>query len=128
MSRTAIERVMDRVDALPDGCIIFTGSLSEDGYGWIRDGERMRRAHQVAFEAAHGPIPDGLEIDHTCSVRNCVNPQHLEAVSHAENVRRSRARGCIKRKHPWTPENTMWESGSRRCRACRVISRARAAA
>lgn len=50
----------------------------------------MRRAHRVVYESLVGPIPAGLELDHTCRVRRCVNPDHLEPVTHAENQRRSR--------------------------------------
>ncbi len=48
-------------------------------------------AHRWFYEQAKGPIPDGLSIDHLCRVPPCVNPDHLEAVSHTENVRRGKA-------------------------------------
>lgn len=48
-----------------------------------------RLAHKVQWETVHGPVPDGLELDHLCRQRDCVNPAHLEPVTHAENMRRS---------------------------------------
>jgi hypothetical protein len=53
--------------------------------------KRSRAAHRVSYETFVGPIPQGLQIDHLCRVRNCVNPQHLEPVTGVENVRRGMA-------------------------------------
>lgn len=72
------------------GCWEWGLNKSPEGYGlaW-RDG-RMRAAHRVFWEEANGPIPDGLPLDHLCINPSCVNPDHLEPVTHLENVRRSR--------------------------------------
>lgn len=71
-------------------CIVWVGATNTVGYGVVQiDGER-HLAHRVAYEAAYGPIPQGLVIDHLCRVRNCVKPEHLEAVTTAENLRRGR--------------------------------------
>ena len=59
-----------------------------DGYGLKRDGDKMVTAHRYVYEKEVGQIPLGLELDHKCKNRSCVNPTHLEPVSHAENVRR----------------------------------------
>lgn len=61
-------------------CIIHHGKLTPDGYG----------PHRKVYAAARGPIPAGLTLDHLCRVKACVNPDHLEPVTRAENVRRSR--------------------------------------
>lgn len=57
-------------------------------YGVMYHGGRTCRAHRVYYERAKGPIPDGLELDHLCRVPACVNSDHLEPVTPAENTRR----------------------------------------
>jgi hypothetical protein len=66
-----------------NGCWMWTGSI-ENGYARI--GSKL--AYRVMYERAHGAVPYGLELDHTCRVRACVNPDHLEPVTKAENIRR----------------------------------------
>ena len=68
----------------PDECWLWTAHIDRDGYGRF---ERIG-AHRWAYEFAIGPIPDGMQIDHLCRVRRCVNPAHLETVTLAENVLR----------------------------------------
>ena len=85
-------------------------------------------AHRVAYELTNGPIPDGLELDHLCRVRHCVNPSHIEAVTHRENTlrgtgpipHRARQSHC-KHGHEFTPENTYrLPNGCRHCRTCSI--------
>lgn len=77
------------------GCHIWQGGLSSNGYGIFGlDGRKTNNAHIYADNRARGPIPPGLERDHTCNVRRCVNPDHIERVTHAENIRR----GCVRRR------------------------------
>lgn len=74
-----------------DGCWEWTGARQPDGrydYGMFWDGTRAVRAHRFAYELLVGPIPVGLELDHLCRNPPCVNPAHLEPVTHAENIRR----------------------------------------
>ena len=70
------------------GCILWTAVCDRGGYARMSLGRTMASAHRVAYELANGPIPEGLDIDHKCRVRSCVNPEHLEPVSHRENIRR----------------------------------------
>lgn len=59
------------------------------GYGQVRVRGRAHLAHRFNWEMANGPVPDGLELDHLCRNRGCVNPAHLEVVTHHENLRRA---------------------------------------
>lgn len=117
-----IERLMAKVEKTDAGCWLFTGALSPAGYGVVSAGRRSesgeRLAHRVAYINFVGPIPEGMEIDHVCSVRNCTRPDHLQVVSHRENVQRTNERGravfwnkakthCPKG-HPYDEANTFW--------------------
>jgi len=82
--------------AIPDsktGCLIWTGAHVPKGYGVVTmNGPQLERmtnmAHRWAWILTHGPLAQGLEIDHLCRNRLCVNPEHMEPVTHAENMRR----------------------------------------
>lgn len=83
-------RIEDR--GYDTACWIFTGHVQNAGYGQISDvgtGKRMTRTcHRVMWESVNGSIPKGLDIDHLCHQKTCCNPQHLEAVTRSENLRR----------------------------------------
>jgi hypothetical protein len=107
----------------PDGCWEWQGCCVKTGYGQIRVGKKLAAVHRLAYEDAVGPIPEGLEIDHLCHNRRCVNPKHLEAVTHRVNIQRSRRnldlRTHCKHGHVLTPGNIVRHTnGRRRCRTC----------
>ena len=105
-----------------NGCILWTAALTANGYARFSSQGVDFRAHRLAYEWAKGPVSDDLVIDHLCRVRRCVNPDHLEAVTHAENMRRGEwaNKTHCPRGHEYTPENTyVAKTGWRSCRACR---------
>lgn len=119
------DRFWSKVDILPGSCWLWTAFTNHAGYGkfWL-DGT-MVRAHRWAYESEVGPIPDGLEIDHLCRVRHCVNPTHLEPVTPTEN--RRRAAECIThcpQGHEYTEENTYRrpDKNGRECRQCHRVA------
>lgn len=144
--------VLERVNVTVTGCWHYTGFINASGYG-VLDVSRKSpqiRAHRAVWEFLVAPIPAGLELDHLCHGqdadcpggseclhRRCVNPAHLEPVTSAENTQRGLSAPAMNARkthcsqgHEYTPENTLWirrknrSRPSRRCRACRDMSRA----
>lgn len=107
-------------------CWLWTAFLDNKGYGKFQVGKQSQRAHRFSYELLVEPIPQGLQIDHLCKIRNCVNPAHLEAVTLQENVRRSsvgsnfRDRTHCANGHEYTAENTVRRAGvhGRQCKTC----------
>ena len=131
LDRTVPARFANKVTVQPDGCWHWTAGRTPDGYGKFWSNGGYAYAHRWAYELLVGPIPDGLALDHLCRVRHCVNPQHLEPVTTAENASRGegitaaneRKTHCL-RGHEFTPENTYERPEGRRCRTCRSEQRA----
>lgn len=87
--RPILERLLDRIIEDSNGCWIWQGARDKGGYGKIACGGHyggMALTHRVTYEAVHGPTD--LPLDHLCRVPPCCNPDHLEAVTQGENVRR----------------------------------------
>lgn len=121
----------------PDDCWPWTTGHNGHGYGIHTWDGRQQPAHRIAYTLTIGPIPDGLQLDHTCHTtdctgdtqcehRRCCNPAHLQPVTNAENSSGDRARRhrghqvthCPKG-HEYTPENTrIGNNGYRNCRTC----------
>lgn len=108
-------------------CWVWIAAMNGVGYGQFRRGKRHgAMAHRFSYEWAKGTIPDGFDVDHLCRNPSCVNPDHLEAVTHRENIlrgntfaaRNSRKTECSKG-HPLSGENLKLNvRGDRVCRLC----------
>lgn len=137
-SPMTVERFMRHVVLADSGCWTWIGAKKGNGYGIAASAGRVVSTHRISYELFRGPIPEGLHIDHVCHSRDaaclggiscphrmCVNPDHLEPVSAAENLRRGR--GFVARQvrvtecpqgHPYDQANTAWLRNKRSCRAC----------
>lgn len=111
-------------------CWLWTAAIfnEQQGYGVFAPHPKVRtRAHRFAYQLLCGPIPEGMHLDHLCRVRHCVNPDHLEPVTIAENNRRAAAAGCRRMRaicksgrHILSPGNVSVDrSGRRSCLICR---------
>lgn len=130
---TTDERFDRKWEWSADGCKVWTGATDGEGrYGAFSVGGQLVRAHRYAFERAHGPVPEGMVLDHYwCQRTLCVHEDHVEPVTQAENIRRgdwftgvnARKTHC-KRGHEFTPENTYIQpkAGGRACRICHRAS------
>src|SRR5262245_1991367 len=124
MTRAAIWDRIDRSGA----CWLWTGAKTTAGYGVARLDGRNRYVHRTVYEMLVGPIPPGLEADHLCRNTGCVNPRHVELVTHRVNIRRGKAavRAAAthcRRGHLLTADSAFIRADGARC--CRQCSRRR---
>ena len=117
MDEIDLDRLMAYVKKI-DGplktkCWVFNGTLNDDGYATIKIGTRMKSAHRILFEHYNGPIIKPLELDHLCKKRSCVNPKHLEIVTHFVNV--SRGKSCLLSEKEVIEIRTKYKTGKWTC-------------
>lgn len=102
------------------GCWVWTGPVNNNGYGKVGN----TYVHRLSYAVAKGPIPAETEIDHLCRNRRCFNPEHLDAVTHTENVRRSPRTGSATHcahGHQYVVVGFWMTGGRRRCKECRRL-------
>jgi hypothetical protein len=130
-----VYRLLDRTEMQPGSCWLWGGCRSKDGYGSIKIDGRKDYVHRVAYRLFNGVIPPGMEVHHTCTVKGCLNPDHLRALTHRDNLladdtipgRNARKTHCI-RGHAFSTENTrIVPNGYRVSRRCIACSRRRVA-
>lgn len=114
----------DKVD-FTDSCWLWTGAKNPNGYGVFRGVDRTHIAHRWAYETFVEPCP-GLDVDHLCRVRNCVNPDHLEAVTRQENLLRgvglaaqNAAKTHCPQGHLLSGDNLCGGTPGRKCKICK---------
>ncbi len=121
--KTTEDRFFEKVVAGPNNCWIWTASTAK-GYGKFWADGKCWGAHHWLYVQTKGAVPEGLDLDHLCRERRCVNTDHLEPVTRAENLRRGIKGGhklrthCVSGRHPFT-EESMCPDGKRRCIPCR---------
>jgi hypothetical protein len=126
----AVDRIAAKSAESPDGCWVFHGATTTNGYGVIGvldNGKHLtRHVHRVAYRVLRSEIPEGLQLDHLCRNRLCWNPDHLDPVTHRENGMRgaaptvlARVAGVCMKGHPQTPGNFYQKrNGHRQCAVC----------
>lgn len=127
-SRTLPDRMQGRFEYVPhSACWVWTGRRDRRGYG--RYGDKGTLVHRVTYTRLVGEIPQGLEPDHLCRNTGCGNPEHLEPVTHAENLRRGHMTIWLQRRavthcphgHEYAGDNLRHDRlGRRVCRACAI--------
>ena len=131
MDEKAKKRFFDKVVVDPEtGCWEWSAARTQGGYGVFWFDGKQHYAHRVAYELVKGKIPEGLELDHLCRHRACVRPDHLEAVTHKENLLRGEtfqaanaAKTHCPQGHPYSGDNLyVTPDGERECRTCRAES------
>jgi len=109
----------------------WASSLCRDGYARVAPGKdyKKKAAHRIFYEHYKGKIPNGLELDHLCRVRDCVNPSHLETVTRSVNIARAWAfkhaisppRTHCRHGHEWVEKNIIISKNATFCRLCNNI-------
>lgn len=126
-SQRIVNRFLKKIEVHENGCWMWKGVLV-GGYAQMYIYQRKVYGYRWTYILFKGAIPDGLQLDHLCRNRSCVNPDHLELVTQRENILRGIAPTAINARkthcpkgHPYNEKNTyVWNNG-RKCRICHSI-------
>lgn len=134
---TEIERFLEKVEFSKDKfngsyCLLWKAGISKSGYAYLSINGKMTLAHRWIYKRWIGEIDSNLELDHLCRNRNCVNPNHLEQVTHFENMLRGNTdvakRYCpeCSENHVFKKKNTyMTKNNKRVCLNCKNLEEKR---
>lgn len=130
--RDPLDRFHEKYIVTSESCWEWTGARNRDGYGWFLLDGRAIGAHVASWRLIRGDTPEGMELDHICRNRACVNPDHLDPVPHIENVRRGNTadvmngtRDRCKRGHLFSEHMYISPKGFRTCRECKRLAERR---
>ena len=129
LNKDPLREFMNRIEIKPGSdCMFYVGPLNNNGYGSFGAYGKLYMAHRFIYEHCNGPIPNGMQIHHTCETRNCVNSSHLVVVTQRENTllgnttaARHASKTHCSRGHEFNKENTKLLRGERHCRECNRI-------
>ncbi len=107
-------RLIEGIELGDHGCWLWVRAKNHGGYGTITVGGKKLSAHRVAFETLMRPIPENMQIDHLCSVRHCINPEHMECVSGFVNTMRGKGFAAANALKTHCPHGHRYEAGNTR--------------
>lgn len=92
---------------------MWTGYIQADGYAVIKNNGKVEKIHRVMYVLTHGTIPDGMQVDHSCRVRHCANPEHLRAATNKQNMENLDSRGVRESAVPYRGVTRQWKARSK---------------
>jgi hypothetical protein len=116
-----LENLLNQAYESQTGCWVWNGGVTNSGYGKATVNYKTVLMHRYMYEATYGPIEEGLQLDHLCRNKLCINPEHLEPVTAKVNMERHYVNQthCL-RDHPLSGSNLyVTPDGRRQCKDCR---------
>lgn len=119
------DKFRKKIKIIDSGCWLWLGSINKvTGYGYIgyreNGKQKMSSAHRYAYTIFRGQIPQGLVLDHKCNIKQCVNPNHLEAVTQYENLKRAGFYSSINKSKQKCPRGHPYSNPNDSHRICKI--------